>query len=125
MNVDPKPILHLLGETAAIRRGKMLLEIHFKHQLKISNFHDTRERKLQALEEQKSRYDSAPSCEFFLDGTLVGIVIGKRGENLKRLEKEYNVDIHITDPDPAKKDAKHKVRVYGETKEAVTNACKE
>lgn len=56
------PQVHLLGDAASIRRGKMLLEIHFRHQSKISTFHDTRERKLQALEEQKNRYDSAPSA---------------------------------------------------------------
>ena len=59
--------LLLLGEERSVNRAKMLLEIHFKHQKSIQQFHKTRDDKLKVLDETRSKYDGAFQTEFFAD----------------------------------------------------------
>merc|ERR1719261_1116513 len=114
----------LLGSAASIRRGKILLEVHLKHQREIQRFHDRRQKTVQVLEERRAKYADACVEEFTVDEEVVGLVIGKGGESLRRVEEKHNVEITVEKTENATSD-KRRVKIVGETKEAVEGAREE
>lgn len=113
----------LLGDDRGVRLGRALLtEIHFKHQLKIQNFHETRERLNARLEQRKSKYKSLSQEEFTTEESLVGKLIGKGGENLKKVQKKYDVKISVVE---TSNEDKRLVKILGEDAENVKKAREE
>jgi hypothetical protein len=110
------PVVVLLGDARATHRAKLLMEVHFKHQKEIQRFHDRREDKLKVLEQRKQAFAQAFREEFVIDEDCVGLVIGKSGENLRRIQEDHDVEVNVV------RDKPPKVRIIGNTKEAVENA---
>jgi hypothetical protein len=92
------------------------MEVHFKHQKEIQRFHDRREDKLKVLEQRKQAFAQAFREEFTIDEDCVGLVIGKSGENLRRVQEDHEVEVNVVREKPPK------VRIVGQTKDAVENA---
>merc|ERR1719235_2453272 len=114
----------LLGSAASIRRGKILLEVHLKHQREIQRFHDRRQKTVQVLEERRAKYADACVEEFNVDEEVVGLVIGKGGENLRRVEEKHKVEITVEKTENATSD-KRRVKIVGDSKDAVQAAREE
>jgi hypothetical protein len=88
----------LVGDDNAIRRAKLLLSVHLKHQRDIQLFATRKDKKLKILQERKNKFEVLDSVEFNVDESLVGLIIGKGGENIQRVCKKFNVDVRVVDP---------------------------
>lgn len=114
------PQVVLVGPERALALGeKLLTQIHFKHQLEMQKFHEQREVYVKRLEEWQEWYSTRHSQTFMVDQSLVGRMIGKKGENLKKVREKYDVEIKITDNASG---LDSKVVVVGETAESVHKA---
>jgi len=113
------PCVVLLGDARATHRAKLLMEVHFKHQKEIQRFHDRREDKLKVLEQRKQAFAQAFREEFTIDEDCVGLVIGKNGENLRRVQEDHEVEVNVI------RDKPPKVSIVGQSKTAVECARKE
>jgi hypothetical protein len=118
------PVVVVLGETRAAHRAKLLMEVHFKHQKEIQRFHDRREDKLREIEKKKQLYALSYREEFTVDDDIVGLVIGAKGENLRKVQAEHNVDIHVDryDGTAATDGGIRKVKIVGHSAESVQAA---
>jgi hypothetical protein len=88
----------LVGDDNSIRRAKLLLSVHLKHQRDIQAFASRKDKKLKILQERKKKFEVLDSLEFTVDESLVGLIIGKGGENIQRVCKKFNVDVRVVDP---------------------------
>merc|ERR1719487_78609 len=88
-NAGKPPHVLLIGEERQVHRGRLLLEIHVRQQKEIQRFHDLRLKKLKILEEAQSKYESSARAEFVADESLVGLIVGKGGEKVNRVQAEY------------------------------------
>ncbi|CAD7955380.1 unnamed protein product [Amoebophrya sp. A120] len=113
-----KPEVVMVGEKVALRRGRMLLSTHLKHQKSIQQFHVKREKKMKALDEQRNKYSDKFSHEWVAEGKCAGMIVGKEGKNVKRVRAAHGVEILIDDEE----DGSVKVRIYGDTQEQVDKA---
>ncbi|CAD7927320.1 unnamed protein product [Amoebophrya sp. A25] len=114
----------LVGEKSALRRAKILLDVHLKHQRAIQKFHTTRDKKMKMLEERKSKYNEQCSYEFVADARVSGFILGKEGKTIKRVRQAFDVEIIVTDLEDTSP-AQVRVRIYGETQEQVDRAREE
>jgi len=115
--------LKLLGETKAIQRAKMLLEVHSKHQATIQSFQDMREKRLRALETKRNRIEGTGfkhSVEIRVDPNFVARIIGKGGETIRALQEKYDVNIRILETEQADED--RIVRIFGNSQESIEKA---
>jgi len=113
---DPSSVL-LIGSDEAIRKGKIVLEIHFFHQGHIQNFHERYEKSSERLQELEEICNSGITEEFVVeDDSLVGFIIGSGGENIKKVRQEHDVEVSVLDGSPTK------VVIRGETREQVAAA---
>mmetsp|Transcript_168057 Transcript_168057/g.539662 ORF Transcript_168057/g.539662 Transcript_168057/m.539662 type:complete len:608 (-) Transcript_168057:76-1899(-) len=118
-----KNSLKLFGDAKAIARAKMLLEVHVKHQVKIQDFQDKREKGLRALESKRSRIEGTGykhSVEVHVDPSYIARIIGKGGEAIKALQEKYDVNVRILDSDDA--DVDRIVRIFGNSMESIEKA---
>ncbi|CEM18671.1 unnamed protein product [Vitrella brassicaformis CCMP3155] len=116
--------LLLLGTTEAIKRAELMLKVHIKHQKEIQVFQERRERRLKLLEERRVKYESSLTCEFEADQSVVGVMIGKSGENLARISKQFGVEIRVL-PAGAEGSTHRIVRIFGESNDSVQAARQE
>lgn len=88
----------LVGDEAATHKGEMLLKVHLLHQREVEAFHKRRTRKLAMLQELESKGAGADArASFMVDAELVGRTCGKGGERVKKVERDYGVEIRIAD----------------------------
>jgi hypothetical protein len=117
------PVVVLLGDAKQTHRARLLLEVHFKHQKEIQRFHDRREEKLRQIEQKKALHALSYREEFTVDEEIVGLVIGAKGENIRKVQAEHGVDIHVDRYETSNgSSATRKVKIVGQTKESVENA---
>eukprot|EP00933_Yihiella_yeosuensis_P051639 TRINITY_DN49612_c0_g1_i1.p1 TRINITY_DN49612_c0_g1~~TRINITY_DN49612_c0_g1_i1.p1 ORF type:complete len:557 (+),score=132.19 TRINITY_DN49612_c0_g1_i1:185-1855(+) len=124
LSVDSSmPALKLLGDSKAIQRAKMLLEVHTKHQGQIQNFQDVRERRLKALEDKRNRIEGSGykhSVEFSVDSSFIPRIIGKGGEAIRSLQERLGVSVRVLDSDD--QDMPRTVKIFGNDPEKVEEA---
>jgi hypothetical protein len=104
------------------------MEVHFKHQKEIQRFHDRRETKLKNLEARRERYSTAFREEFDVDEDIVGLVIGKSGERLRRVQDQYGVEIQVERQEERRgkqNSTKRRVKILGDDKQNVEKAREE
>lgn len=126
INTDPKisTKILLVGEASALKRAKMLLDVHMKHQSQIQNFQENRDKQLKALEYKRNRLEErgAANAQFEIDPTLVSRIIGKAGETIRALQERFAVDIRVIDEYAESGEEKKIVRISGKTQEDVDAA---
>jgi len=108
----------LMGDSQAVRKGQLLLEVHVKHQKELINILDRKQRKLKELNSRREQYANQVHVEFQVGADLIGLLIGKKGENIQRVMKKHHVEVSVIDG-PA--DMKT-IRVSGETSQQVQDA---
>jgi len=113
----------LLGSETATRRGEMLLHIHLMHQKEVEAHHARVARKstlLEALRDQEAGVSSSAKASFQVAAELVGRSIGKKGERLRKVEEERNVEVRVLDA--AEEGAPRMVVILGDDDEDVAAA---
>lgn len=93
---DNKEIV-LLGTDTAIRKAKMLLDIHLKHQTKIADFQSSRKRQLEHLTGLKAKVDNMQQVDVIVPQDSIPQIIGTSGANIKKIQDKYKVIIRILD----------------------------
>lgn len=119
------PKVSLVGDDRAVALGeRLLVDIHFKHQITMQRFHVHRDKLMEHLSQRESRYNAEHKEVFTIDSSFVGRIIGKKGENIKRIKDEYEVNVVITDPQDPKKNITT-IAVSGASLDAVKKAREE
>ena len=113
-------VVTMIGDAVAVRRGRMLLEVHVKHQKELLSFQDRRDKKLKALDEQRQRYASQVHVEFSVSADVIGLVIGKGGENIKRVSAQHKVEARVVES--ANQNRTVTIKVSGDSHETVNAA---
>mmetsp|Transcript_24071 Transcript_24071/g.46847 ORF Transcript_24071/g.46847 Transcript_24071/m.46847 type:complete len:443 (+) Transcript_24071:115-1443(+) len=120
------PYVLLVGDQHAVTLGeKLLTEIHFKHQVKMQRFQLHREKLMEMIAHHESHHQARHSETISVESSFVGRIIGKKGENIKRLQEEHSVNISIKDPDDYSKDSMTTIVIYGTSIEQVRKAREE
>lgn len=101
-NMDPaskkQAEVLLIGDERSVELGeKLLLHIHFKNQVEMQRFHEQREQLMERLQEQQRWYSERNQETFAVEQTLVGRIIGKKGENIKQIRDKYSVEVHLSE----------------------------
>lgn len=88
-------------ETAAqqnLEQAALALHIHWYHQTRIQKFTADRERKIKEVCALKEKNDSGKLKILYLEeGTAVGMLIGKAGKNIMKLQEQYGVEIKVSE----------------------------
>jgi len=120
------PYVLLVGDQRAVNLGeKLLTEIHFKHQVKMQRFQVHREKLMEMIAHHESHHQARYSETVSVESGFVGRIIGKKGENIKKLQEENNVNISIKDPEDYGKDSVTTISIYGSSMEQVRKAREE
>lgn len=115
--------LKLFGDDKSAQRAKMLLDVHQKHQIQIQTFQEMREKRLSALEKRRNRIEGTGykhSIEIQIDPSFVKRVIGAKGEAIRAVMAQYEVNIHIPDEDESS--PTRTVRIFGNSLENIEKA---
>jgi len=118
-----KSIVKMYGESKALLRASKLLDVHVKHQVKIQDFQDKREKGLKALETKRNRIEGTGykhHTEISLDRSYVPRIIGRGGDRIKEVQDKYDVVIRILDAEPNEGD--RTVRIFGHSAESIERA---
>jgi len=83
----------------AIETGKVLTSMHLKHQVQLNALRNRQQQQQKTLQEQKQKLQSLYVNEFSVPPTLLGLVIGKGGKNIKAAEKVEGVESIKVHPD--------------------------
>jgi len=95
---EPKVVL--IGDTDAVDLAeKLLTRIHFKNQVKMQKFEDIRNQHLARISQLEAETGGHHKETFTVANAFVGRIIGKKGENIARLRKEFDVYINIQEDD--------------------------
>ena len=108
----------LIGEEGSIRRGKLLLEIHLKHQRELQYIQERKSRKQKYLEERDAAHSEFYHTEFSAPSGLVGLIIGKAGSNIQKISRKHEVEIQVLGDGLNER----KVRISGPQQEMVEAA---
>ncbi len=88
-------------ETAAqqnLEQAALALHIHWYHQTRIQKFTADRERKIKEVSALKEKNDSGKLRILYLEeGTAVGMLIGKAGKNIHKLQEQFQVEIKVAE----------------------------
>mmetsp|Transcript_10485 Transcript_10485/g.23077 ORF Transcript_10485/g.23077 Transcript_10485/m.23077 type:complete len:547 (-) Transcript_10485:244-1884(-) len=113
------PKVLLVGDEPSVRLAeRLLVEIHFKNQIRIQGFHEYRERYLELIKEYEQQWGTWHKEVFTVTSTFVGRIIGTKGANISKLREEYGVEISIDD----ESSTEATVTVSGEDAEKVKEA---
>mmetsp|Transcript_86521 Transcript_86521/g.231943 ORF Transcript_86521/g.231943 Transcript_86521/m.231943 type:complete len:573 (-) Transcript_86521:33-1751(-) len=112
--------VRFVGGATEIARAKLLLDVHFKHQSHVQQFYVTREKRLKVIEQRKARVRDSVVEEFVIDESLVGMVIGRAGSNVTKVQDELGVDVEVMPIESSP--GVRKVRILGLSREAVRAA---
>eukprot|EP00916_Digyalum_oweni_P008926 GHVL01015037.1.p1 GENE.GHVL01015037.1~~GHVL01015037.1.p1 ORF type:complete len:432 (+),score=67.47 GHVL01015037.1:45-1340(+) len=104
----------LTGSPEHVRRARLVLEVHYKHQAEIQKYYARRNKT--HLEESNECH-----CEFEVDPLTIGLIIGKKGANLKLISNKYNVDVKVLHAEP-NSTSRDRVRISGEDPASVQAA---
>ncbi|CAE7261285.1 pho2a [Symbiodinium sp. CCMP2456] len=103
----------LIGGEAAIARASMVLKIHLMHQAEVEAFHRRRAKKLAQLKELEAKgLGEDARLSFEVDAGLIGRTCGKGGERVKKVEKEFNVEVRIQETQDADPSEPRKILIY-------------
>ncbi|CAE7455239.1 pho2a [Symbiodinium microadriaticum] len=104
----------LIGGEAAIARASMVLKIHLMHQAEVEAFHRRRAKKLAQLKELEAKgLGEDARLSFEVDADLIGRTCGRGGERVKKVEKEFNVEVRIQEtPQDADPSEPRKILIY-------------
>lgn len=104
----------LIGGEAAIARASMVLKIHLMHQAEVEAFHRRRAKKLAQLKELEAKgLGEDARLSFEVEADLIGRTCGKGGERVKKVEKEFNVEVRIQEtPQDADPSEPRKILIY-------------
>jgi len=117
------PKVSLVGDERAVALGeKLLVEIHFKHQVTMQRFHLHRDKLMEYLSQRESRYQALHRETFTVDSGFTGRIIGKKGENIRRIKDAFEVNVLIQDPPADDGRDVSTITVSGATDEAVRQA---
>mmetsp|Transcript_20727 Transcript_20727/g.39469 ORF Transcript_20727/g.39469 Transcript_20727/m.39469 type:complete len:452 (-) Transcript_20727:11-1366(-) len=112
----------LVGETRAVDLAEKLLKhIHFRNQLEMLRFEKQREELLGRLKDWEQWYSERNQEVFTVDSTIVGKIIGKKGESINAIREKHSVEVHFEDDH----EGGTTVTITGPTDEAVQSAREE
>lgn len=97
------------GAIESVEHAKLIISNQIKSLLDAATFQERRSRRLKLLEDRRGGQDSSERIEFFVHESLVGLVIGKQGENLARVARNYKVEVRVF-PD---ENGVRRLRIYG------------
>mmetsp|Transcript_45695 Transcript_45695/g.99188 ORF Transcript_45695/g.99188 Transcript_45695/m.99188 type:complete len:567 (-) Transcript_45695:35-1735(-) len=112
--------VRFVGGATEIARAKLLLDVHFKHQSHVQQFYVTREKRLKVIEQRKARVRDSVVEEFVIDESLVGMVIGRAGSNVTKVQDELGVDVEVMPIESSP--GVRKVRILGPSRDVVRAA---
>jgi hypothetical protein len=120
------PEVLLIGDKRAVELGEMLLtHIHFKNQMEMQRFHDQRELLMERLQEAQRWYQERNQEVFEVEQSLVGKIIGKKGENIKDVRERHGVEIYLSPSYAQTNGMPTTVTITGSTAEACLKAREE
>ncbi|CAE7862212.1 unnamed protein product [Symbiodinium sp. KB8] len=92
----------------------MVLKIHLMHQAEVEAFHRRRAKKLAQLKELEAKgLGEDARLSFEVDADLIGRTCGRGGERVKKVEKEFNVEVRIQEtPQDADPSEPRKILIY-------------
>lgn len=132
INVDSNTTKHpevvLIGGQREVDLGeKLLLQVHFRHQIAEERHSQRCDELLARLVERRQWYSEQNQEAFTIDSSLVGKLIGKKGENINRIREEFAVEVYIEDDyETADGDRYYsQVTITGSTPESVKGAREE
>ena len=106
----------LIGSTKALQMGKMLLELHMKHQGDMTRIHSANEVLQKKLESKRLAREKGVRIQFPVPKNLIGLVVGKAGKNIKDVKQATKVDsIEVDQNGPS-------IIVTGPTEQSVEDA---
>ncbi|CAE7041187.1 unnamed protein product [Symbiodinium natans] len=102
----------------------MVLKIHFMHQAEVEAFHQRRAKKLAQLKELEAKgMGEDARLSFEVDADLIGRTCGKGGERVKKVEKDFNVEVRIQEsPQDGSPSAPRKILIYSDNDAAAEGA---
>uniref|UniRef100_A0A7S1L6X3 K Homology domain-containing protein n=1 Tax=Alexandrium catenella TaxID=2925 RepID=A0A7S1L6X3_ALECA len=125
-NAKGSPKVTLVGDEHSVALGeKLLVDIHFKHQITMQRFHTHRDRLMEYLSQKENHYKGQFKETFTVDASFVGRIIGKKGENIKRIREVHEVNVLIQDPQEDERWNVTTITVSGEQEEPVQKAKEE
>jgi len=117
-DVKNQPKVLLIGEAQAVDLGeRLLVDVHFKYQLKMQTFHEYREYFLQNIKYYEQWNGGKHKETFTIGQSFLGRVIGKKGDNIQRIRQTHSVEVKIQDAENNWDDAY--ITVIGESAEEV------
>mmetsp|Transcript_20134 Transcript_20134/g.35736 ORF Transcript_20134/g.35736 Transcript_20134/m.35736 type:complete len:538 (-) Transcript_20134:78-1691(-) len=123
---EKDPEVLLLGGEREVQLGeKLLTTIHFKYQIEMQRFHEERDRLMERLAQQRQWYSAQHQEVFSVDQSLVGKIIGKKGENINDIRERHGVEVYIEDTTSSSSRGARPmstITVTGETAESVKAA---
>jgi len=82
----PNHTLIILGPHVCVDRAVLLAGLFFKHQIQLKELHRKKTQDALRLEDERARLSNSYVEEFTVDPSLVGLVIGKKGVNIREAE---------------------------------------
>eukprot|EP01056_Protomagalhaensia_sp_Gyna25_P003537 Protomagalhaensia_sp_Gyna_25__3536@NODE_317_length_3909_cov_32_619380_g247_i0_p1_GENE_NODE_317_length_3909_cov_32_619380_g247_i0NODE_317_length_3909_cov_32_619380_g247_i0_p1_ORF_typecomplete_len620_score87_44KH_1/PF00013_29/58KH_1/PF00013_29/4_2e06KH_2/PF07650_17/0_0075KH_4/PF13083_6/0_083KH_4/PF13083_6/6_2e03KAR9/PF08580_10/0_39_NODE_317_length_3909_cov_32_619380_g247_i0881947 len=101
--------IHVYGSTEAVEQARILVSQHMKTVWEAVAFQERRSRRLKLLEDRRGGLDNYERVELIVHESLVGLVIGKQGENLARVARNHKVEVRVF-PD---ENGVRRLRIYG------------
>jgi len=90
------PKVLLIGDARAVHLAeKLLVDIHFKNQMKMQLFHEQREYYMRQLKWYEEWNGGSHKEVFTVDSSFAGKIIGKGGENVRRIRDEFGVEVKV------------------------------
>mmetsp|Transcript_75663 Transcript_75663/g.197123 ORF Transcript_75663/g.197123 Transcript_75663/m.197123 type:complete len:425 (-) Transcript_75663:99-1373(-) len=114
------PKVLLIGDEEGVLLGeKLLIEIHFRNQIRMQGFHEYRERFLEKIKAYETQWGTWHKEVFTVDTSFVGRIIGSKGANIAKLRQEFGVDITLEEDEST---WETHVTVAGEDENAIKQA---
>lgn len=114
--IDGGRAVAILGDAKTTTLAEKLVKMHFKQEKQLRDIHRQHRRTADELEQEKKRLQMSHVEEFPVAAELVGLVIGKKGSNIKKAESIEGVTSVKVDAENAK------VKIVAATPEAAAQA---
>jgi len=103
--------LMLLGTRSAYNKAEMLLKLHAKHQNGLKSLKDEAAQLEHTLQSERQKRGNSIVEEFAVDHDLIGMIVGKKGSNIRKAEMDSGVHSAVVEDD--------KVVIHGPDRESV------
>lgn len=87
------------GIPTSVSRAKVLLSELLRSAKPSKQFVERRQRRLRLLAERRGAYEENRMVEFPVDEAHIGLIIGRQGEKLSRIARDYQVELRVLPDD--------------------------